>query len=29
VGMKAYLVKKYKSPMEAGDSPEPTVGDPP
>ena len=25
--MKAYLVKKYKSPMEAGDAPEPTVGD--
>jgi NADPH:quinone reductase-like Zn-dependent oxidoreductase len=25
--MKAYRVKKYKSPMEAGDAPEPTVGD--
>jgi NADPH:quinone reductase-like Zn-dependent oxidoreductase len=25
--VKAYLVKKYKSPMEAGDAPEPTVGD--
>jgi NADPH:quinone reductase-like Zn-dependent oxidoreductase len=25
--MKAYLVAKYKSPMEAGDAPEPTVGD--
>jgi NADPH:quinone reductase-like Zn-dependent oxidoreductase len=25
--MKAYLVKKYKNPMEAGDAPEPTVGD--
>src|SRR4051794_7427745 len=25
--MKAYLVKRYKSPMEAGDAPEPTVGD--
>ena len=25
--MKAYLVNKYKSPMEAGDAPEPTVGD--
>src|SRR5215203_6491458 len=25
--MQAYLVKKYKSPMEAGDAPEPTVGD--
>ena len=25
--MKAYLVKKYKSQMEAGDAPEPTVGD--
>jgi NADPH:quinone reductase-like Zn-dependent oxidoreductase len=25
--MKAYLAKKYKSPMEAGDAPEPTVGD--
>ena len=25
--MNAYLVKKYKSPMQAGDAPEPTVGD--
>jgi NADPH:quinone reductase-like Zn-dependent oxidoreductase len=25
--MKAYLVKQYKTPMEAGDAPEPTVGD--
>src|SRR5437764_4082596 len=25
--MKAYLVKKYKRPMEAGDAPEPRVGD--
>ena len=25
--MKAYLVKKYKTPMELGDAPEPTVGD--
>jgi NADPH:quinone reductase-like Zn-dependent oxidoreductase len=25
--MKAYLVTKYKTPMEAGDAPEPTVGD--
>ena len=25
--MKAYLVTKYKSPMEAGHAPEPTVGD--
>ena len=25
--MKAYLVKKYKSPMEAGNAPEPAVGD--
>jgi NADPH:quinone reductase-like Zn-dependent oxidoreductase len=25
--MKAYLVSKYKRPMEAGDAPEPTVGD--
>ena len=25
--MKAYLVKKYKSPVEAGDAPEPRVGD--
>ena len=27
LAMKAYLVKKYKRPMEAGDAPEPTVGD--
>ena len=25
--MKAYLVKKYKRPLEAGDAPEPTVSD--
>ena len=25
--MKAYLVKKYKRPIEAGEAPEPTVGE--